>query len=391
MKKFLVLGVLMCLTNVLVWAGVQDSTGVQKANDGTTIILHKVEKGQTYWSLYTRYKKHGATVKKIQQANGNASLQTGKIVKIPTTLKAQRGSSSTNSSSARSSNKIHIVQSGETLYKISTKYGVSVSNIKKWNNLKSNSLNKGQKLIVGKGTNNTTSSTTVNSSASSSNKVHTVQSGETLYKISTKYGVSVSNIKKWNNLKSNSLNKGQKLIVGKGGANNSTTSQTSQATQKQITHKVKSGETLYGIARKYNVSVATLKKKNPNIEKGLSVGAILIIKEGTTDGSSHQQIGATNEKHKKIYTGYEKVVQEGTSTLTMKTGFDENFSYVFHATIPYGVIVTVINPLTGEYTYARVIGKIPEGSSNIIEVSKTVWETLKLSGKRPPIKISYVL
>lgn len=318
--------------------GIKDSVGVKKQSNGTMLILHKVEPGETLWALYRKYQKKGATVDGIKKVNaGKSQFNVGQIVNIPTTKK----------------------------YRTST----------------------------------TPKTPTVAVKPKGTDKIHVVKAGETLYAIARTTKVSISDIKKWNNLSGNNVSVGQKLIVGKGNAPKTTitskiTTTPVSKSEKSITHKVVSGETLYAIARKYNVSVAQLKKLNPNIEKGLSVGAIVLIKKGSqsihVDGSVHEEINTTDIHHKKVYTGYEKVVQEGTVTLTGRQDFDDKFSYVFHKTIPYGVIVTIVNPKTGEYTYARVIGKLSNASPNLIEVSKTVWETLKLSGK-PTIKISYVL
>ena len=104
---------------------------------------------------------------------------------------------------------IHVVKSGETLGKIAQKYKCSVTDLKKWNNLKSNTIKVGQKLKVyppessGKqttGQNNTSTGTT-----------YTVKSGDSLWSIAKKYNVTVDYIKKKNNLKSNELKVGQKL------------------------------------------------------------------------------------------------------------------------------------------------------------------------------------
>lgn len=325
--------------------GIKDSVGVKKQSNGTMLILHKVESGETLWALYRKYQKQGATVDGIKKGNGGKSqFKVGQTVNIPTTKKYKTTSNApkivTTSVKPKATDKVYVVKAGETLYAISKKTKASVGDIKKWNKLNGNSVSVGQKLIVGKG--------------KTSRPVNNTNNTTTTPKTTTPVSTS----------------------------------------EKTITHKVIVGETLYAIARKYNVSVGTLKKLNPNIEKGLSVGAIVLIKKGSqsvhADGSVHEEITTTDIHHKKVYTGYEKVVQEGTVKLTNRQDFDDKFSYVFHKTIPYGVIVTIVNPKTGEYTYARVIGKLSNASPNLIEVSKTVWQTLKLSGT-PAIKISYVL
>ncbi len=97
-------------------------------------------------------------------------------------------------------------------------------------------------------------------------KKHTVAKGETLFSISKKHKISVDEIKEWNKLTSNDLSLGQDLIISK--INNS----------EQLTHKVASGETLYGIAKKHDVSVAQIKEWNKLQSESLNLGQTLTIK-----------------------------------------------------------------------------------------------------------------
>ena len=79
--------------------------------------------------------------------------------------------------------KIHTVKSGENLSIIAKKYQCTVTNLKEWNNLKSTTLSVGQKLKVYPPSKTSTSGGAV---------VHTVKSGDNLWDISKKYGVSVT-------------------------------------------------------------------------------------------------------------------------------------------------------------------------------------------------------
>lgn len=103
---------------------------------------------------------------------------------------------------------VHVVVAGDTLWKISVKYGVTVEAILKANGLSASSyLYVGQKLAIPTGKEPTPQPTTV---------THTVQSGDTLWLLAQRYGTTVSNLITWNNLGTNTtLNVGQKLIVKK--------------------------------------------------------------------------------------------------------------------------------------------------------------------------------
>lgn len=114
----------------------------------------------------------------------------------------------------------HTVRKGESLGSIAKKYHVSVSNIKKWNKLKSDTVHQGQKLTIyhsGGGASNSSSTLKSSNSGQSkqatTTKTHTVKKGETLSSISRKYGCSVAQLKQWNNLKSNTVVVNQKLKI----------------------------------------------------------------------------------------------------------------------------------------------------------------------------------
>ncbi|WP_298899856.1 LysM peptidoglycan-binding domain-containing protein [uncultured Psychroserpens sp.] len=114
------------------------------------------------------------------------------------------------------------VRSGDYLGKIARKYGVRVSQIKRWNGLRSNNLRIGQRLTIYPRKPSTSSSNKVSSSKpkkvinSEGKSTYRVQKGDSLWSISQKFpGVSVQNIKEWNDISSNKLKIGMTLVVSK--------------------------------------------------------------------------------------------------------------------------------------------------------------------------------
>lgn len=107
------------------------------------------------------------------------------------------------------------VRSGDYLGKIASQYGVTVNQIKNWNNLRNNRLIIGQRLVIHP-TKPVTSATTSNA-ISGSEESYTVKNGDSLWSISQKFpGVTVENIKKWNDISGNKLTPGMKLKIQKG-------------------------------------------------------------------------------------------------------------------------------------------------------------------------------
>ncbi|MBZ0327494.1 MAG: LysM peptidoglycan-binding domain-containing protein [Altibacter sp.] len=106
------------------------------------------------------------------------------------------------------------VRSGDYLGKIANKYGVTVSQIKRWNGLRSNNLRVGQRLTIHP---RNPSGSSAKVAISENAKTYTVKSGDTLWSISKKFpGVTVENIKIWNDISGSKLKPGMKLKVSKG-------------------------------------------------------------------------------------------------------------------------------------------------------------------------------
>ena len=153
----------------------------------------------------------------------------------------------------------YTVKSGDNLYNIARKYGVGVSEIVKLNNLSSNNLSIGQELLIPISDDNSEQS-------SGSGNVYVVQKGDSLYSIARNFGVSVSSITSLNNLVGTNLSVGQRLVIPSSSVLGNT-------------YIVQRGDSLYSIARKFGVSVDSIKSKNNLKSNLLSVGQKLIIQE----------------------------------------------------------------------------------------------------------------
>ncbi len=111
------------------------------------------------------------------------------------------------------------VRSGDYLGKIAERYGVGVSQIKRWNGLRSNNLRIGQRLTIypRKPISSKSNTSTATTTQKDGVKIYTVKNGDSLWSISQKFpGVSVQNIKKWNDISGNTLKPGMKLKIQKG-------------------------------------------------------------------------------------------------------------------------------------------------------------------------------
>ncbi|WP_226376910.1 LysM peptidoglycan-binding domain-containing protein [Oceanobacillus halotolerans] len=155
----------------------------------------------------------------------------------------------------------YIVTPGDTLYRIATQNGTTVDALKQVNQLTSNVLKVGQKLMIPSGITVSPGQVTT----------HQVKSGDTLYSIATQNGTTVDAIKQANQLTTNVLKVGQKLTIPSGGIVPS-----GQVT----THQVTSGDTLYSIATQNGTTVDAIKQANQLTTNVLKEGQTLNIPSG---------------------------------------------------------------------------------------------------------------
>lgn len=145
----------------------------------------------------------------------------------------------------------YVVQKGDSLYSIANKLGTTVSELKKENNLTSNTLQIGEVLRI-----------PTKEIYEGEENVYIVQKGDTLYSVAMANNTTVDELKKANNLTSNILSTGQLLKIP-------------SALLPESTYIVKKGDSLYSIANKYNTTVDELKRINNLTSNILSIGQVL--------------------------------------------------------------------------------------------------------------------
>lgn len=153
-------------------------------------------------------------------------------------------------------NNQYIVKQGDTLFLIARAHQVTVQQLRDWNQLQSDVIFIGQRLIV---QGQTTSINQVQ--VPSANGFHTVASGESLWTISRSYQVSINELIEWNGLSSNTIFVGQRLVV--------------QNPAAVKTYIVKAGDSLWKIATEHNTTVARLTELNNLTTSTILVGQTL--------------------------------------------------------------------------------------------------------------------
>ncbi|MBQ5857332.1 MAG: LysM peptidoglycan-binding domain-containing protein [Bacteroidales bacterium] len=236
--------------------------------------VHIVKSGESLGSIANKYR---ISVNQLKTWNKlkNTTIYPGQklIVYSSGAPMAQVGNSQPVERSTEQ--KIHTVKSGENLSIIAKKYKCTITELKTWNNLKSTNLSVGQKLKVYPPAKQTQTQTQTQTTTSGGYVIYTVKSGDNLWDIAKKFdGVSAEQIRTLNNLDKNAMLKvGQKLKI------KASSSSSSSSNEGKIIHTIKSGDNLWDISKKYGVSVEQIKKLNGLNDKSvLKIGQKLIIK-----------------------------------------------------------------------------------------------------------------
>lgn len=155
---------------------------------------------------------------------------------------------------------LYNVRSGDTLSTIAQRHGTSVASIRQLNNLKTNHLRIGQQLkLAGQATVVTAAAAKTPKNVTSI--AYTVLQGDTLSTIAARHGVTVQQLRQWNNLRNDHLKVGQSLNIK----------------SDTIRYVVQSGDTLSAIAHRHKISVRQLQSWNPSLGKPLKPGQTLSL------------------------------------------------------------------------------------------------------------------
>jgi LysM repeat protein len=172
---------------------------------------------------------------------------------------------------------IHKVEKGQSLYAISKTYGIDVNSILAENDDAIDGLKNGQELKIP-----FESLLPKQTLAIDTNKYryHKVVKGETVYSIIKKYSIEEKKLLSYNPSTTSGLKEGAYVIVGEKKKSNNVVIHIAPSSNSNVaseSYTVQQGETLYGIAKKLNVSQVDLLKWNPQVKDGISTGQVLKI------------------------------------------------------------------------------------------------------------------
>ena len=277
-------------------------------------------------SLSRIAKRYGVSVSRLKGWNGLVGdrLQVGDKLRVPAPKQSASAPkpvrrASTRSAAIASSTRSaapgpgqYRIRSGDSLGAIADRFGVSVSELKRWNKLRSSRIRAGKYLIVRPeavsapklASRPTTAESAKKSVTAATGERYRIRSGDTLAAIAGRYDVSVADLKQWNSLRSTRIRAGNYLVVGSGAARSepATRKAASRPAPRQraatapARYKVQPGDTLGAIADKVGVSVSDLKIWNGLRSTRIRAGHYLNTRPPSAEGGRYRiQRGDTLE------------------------------------------------------------------------------------------------
>lgn len=237
----------------------------KKSYASTKSTKYKVRSGDTLGIIAER---HGVRLSTLKSANNikGSTIRSGQVLTIPGSSSPSYRTASTNNTHSGT----YKVKPGDTLGGIAQRHGVKTASLRSANNIKGSTIRSGQVLTIPNGNYSTNSSP-----KKSKPSKYTVKSGDTLGSIAQRHGVKLASLKSANNIKGSTIRSGQVLTIPNG--NYSAKSSSTNSGSSVISYKVKNGDSLWGIASKHNVSVASIKKWNNLKSNSLQPGKKLTI------------------------------------------------------------------------------------------------------------------
>lgn len=354
MKTFKVLLVFfllsICVANAMNPAENARDSAKYKWVKGEKFLLHKVAPKETWNSISRQY---DMAISDLMKANlGVIDLKIGQIIRIPATKSAEEKTEKT--------------EPAETVQE-NVKYKTS--------------------------------------------NIYTVRASETLFGISKKFNCTVDDLKKWNNLESNTVREGQKLLV------NSNPS-TSLKQETPVTTKVDEPEFLTEKFKKAPPVKETKDKNNAPVEVKPSESAVVKKDVPEISASKDKNAVASNSSEiKKIDTQKSsedlsenptrtmlpvgrgsagktlmQVSESGICSWISDRDINQNKYYGLHRTAPIGTIIKVTNKMNSKYVFVKVVGVLPDTGDNeksILKISQASVNKLGALDAHFQVDLSY--
>ncbi len=351
---------------------VGDSVGLDRI-DGEVYIVHRVSPGETLFALSRKYNTEVDLLRKINKSINIDKLSIGDSLRAPLFPQLTQGKKT-----------IHTVKEGETLFRISRSYNVSIDELKRWNVTGNQALSIGQSLVIYQigSLDNIAPQAGMPQAIIDEKKyvTHTVKPGETLYAISRAYGVSVSELMQRNKLPNESISFGQQLIIRDREvlempemSVSATSVNTPTIPDPVINNSSQGNDNMTGEEEEEEDNDPTLNRPE-SLEQ------------------EKERIRTIRASEKKALSEYDKKSEMGFAS-AIEAGIDTKKFLALHRSAPAGTIMQIRNEMNNLSVFVRIVGKLPDTGVNnkiAIRISQAAYEKLGGINERFPVEITYI-
>ena len=313
-----------------------DSVGIERRN-GEIFVRHMIDQGQTLFSISRQYEVSVQEIKELNPERDVNQLAIGDTLRIPMFPTLSRGQKV-----------LHIVQEGETLYRLAREYEVTTDNIKSWNALGTDPLKIGQSIVIYQPL------PEKEKPDPERYVTHQVEEGETLYAIARAYQEPLVELMKRNELTTENIKLGQTLII----------------------------------CEKNPIPVPVV-----NVEPTAStVSTPRRISRNEALRQEKERYERIRREEEETIASYKKVSSNGFASVIEGHLNTQKF-LALHRSAPVGTILRVRNEMNDVSIFVRVVGKLPDtGVNNKLEIRLTQSAYDKLGGinERFPVEITYI-
>lgn len=276
-------------------------------------VAHTVRRGETLRSIAARYGVSTVVLRDANSLGGSRKLKVGRTLVVPVDRvgtsrtvaaaapareevrprvpdrsrmeRALARSRSTASAPAGRTKFTYRVKRGDTIGHLAERYGCRAADIRNWNDIPyGKHLLEGATLTLWVKPDRTAKA----DRSAGDGRTYTVKSGDTLDRIARNAGVSVDDLQAWNTLAGSRIVPGQVLRIQGKAETRPAPAPKAAAADAGIVHVVRKGDTLYDIARSYNVPTSSLKRWNSLHNSRIYAGQELLIYPGRLEGALAQ-------------------------------------------------------------------------------------------------------
>lgn len=335
--------------------------------------------------------------------------------------------------------RIHVVEAGETLFRISRTYGLTVDRLRELNGIEGDTIEIGQRLRVSDGTAPPPAPVIEpappprpvpppqepvaepvapvepfpgdpDPAAPSGAETHVVRAGETLFRIALRYDTTVDDIRRLNGIDGDQIEVGQRLVVGRGAGRVGPAIAEASASGGAVTAPVRTppppvqlgtarpwsvldttipadlvhfsepGETLYSIAAAHGVSVDELASGNALTTAPLALGTPVYLPRPMNPAEAADRVAAGRALPPVDAEGLALVYPDVMAGQRTESGeaYDPSGFTASHREVPLGTVLLVTNPASGRSTFVRVTDRGPVSQAYLVELSAAAADVLGL-------------